>query len=103
MLRAFPPFCRWNLPTAEEVKFRLLRTKQWDADWWIEGGRHHIRISEKRAGHMDTVVCSMAHEMIHVHQKISKTETANTEHNAEFMRLAKAISKRYGWDPQLFV
>lgn len=103
MLRAFPPFNRWKLPESSEVKFHLAKTKKWDADWWIVGERHNIRISQNRAGHLNTVICSMAHEMIHAHQRAAKTETPNTAHNAEFLRLADAVAKRYGWDPKSFV
>jgi hypothetical protein len=85
LLRAFPPFNRWGLPTGAEVKFRLLRTKRWDADWWIEGGRHHIRLSEERAGHLDTVAMAIAHEMLHVVLKPVETivESAMGERFAE--------------------
>lgn len=103
LLLAFPPFDRWRLPPAAEVKFRILRTKRWDADWWIEGGRHHVRISENRAGHLNTITCAMAHEMIHVRQRVSRTETNGVEHNAEFKRIADRICRRYGWDFKQFL
>jgi hypothetical protein len=103
MLREFPPFCRWGLPPAEEVKFRLLRTKRWDADWWIEGGRHHIRLSEERAGHLDTVAMAIAHEMLHVKQRVDRTETNGVQHNEEFRRLGERICRRYGWDFKQFI
>jgi hypothetical protein len=102
-LRVFPPFNRWSLPPASQVKFRLLRTKKWDADWWIEGGTHHIRLSEGRAGHLNTIFCAMAHEMIHVKQRVARTETRGVEHNAEFHRLAERICRRYGWDFKQFI
>jgi predicted metal-dependent hydrolase len=45
----------------------------------------------------------MAHEMIHLKQGISKTETPNAVHNAEFWRIAKSVCKRFGWDEKTFV
>lgn len=103
MLLEWPPFNRWSLPAADEVKFRTLRTQRWDADWCIAGGTHHIRVSEGRAGHMDTIVQCVAHEMIHVRQRVAGTETRGVEHNAEFRRIALAVCKRYGWDVKQFL
>ncbi len=99
----WPPFDKWKLPKVEEVKFRILRTKHWDADWWIEGGKHHIRVSQGRAAHMNTILKCMAHEMIHVKQRSGGTETKGVDHNAEFQRLAHDICKRYGWDHKQFL
>ena len=45
----------------------------------------------------------MAHEMIHLHQRQARTETANTEHNAEFHRLTARLCRRYGWDEGQFI
>ena len=103
MLLAWPPFNRWSLPSADEVKFSILRTRRWDADWVIKGGTHHIRVSEGRAGHMDTIVQCVAHEMIHARQRVAATETRGVEHNAEFHRLASNLCKRYGWDVKQFL
>lgn len=97
MLRAFPPFCRWKLPPASEVKFHVLKTDKWQADWWIEGDRHHIRLSEKKHGHLESLIETMAHEMIHVRQKVNKTETKG-DHNAEFKRLSQIVCKALGFD-----
>lgn len=98
MLRAFPPYNRWQLPPAEEVKFHILKTTQLHADWGIAGGRHHIRVSKTKHGHLSSLVESMAHEMIHARQRIAKTETNGAEHNAEFHVLAKRVCKAFGFD-----
>jgi hypothetical protein len=45
----------------------------------------------------------MAHEMIHQYQQRERTETANTEHNAEFLRLAGVVCRHHGWDEKEFV
>ena len=97
MLRGFPPFSGWRLPPATQVKFHILKTDRWYADWWIEGDTHHIRISEKKHGHLNSLVESVAHEMIHIRQRISKTETKG-EHNSEYKRLALRVCKAFGFD-----
>ena len=73
-----------------------------DALWWIDGG-HHVELSAKRHGHLATVVSSMAHEMIHVRQRVHRTETSGVEHNAEFRRDAKLVCRRFGFDIGQFV
>jgi hypothetical protein len=103
MLRAWPPFHRWQLPPASEVKFRVARTRRWHAAWWIDGVQHHIEVSEKTHGHLSSVVASMAHEMIHVRQRIAKTETRGVEHNAEYLRLANRVCRIHGFDNGQFL
>jgi hypothetical protein len=103
MLRAWPPFHAWRMPPSSEVKFRVSKTRQWYAAWWIEGVRHHIEVSEKKHGHLASVVASMAHEMLHVYQRIARTETRGVEHNAEFIRLAKRVCAIHGFDPGQFL
>jgi hypothetical protein len=98
MLRQFPPFCRWRLPASDEVGFHVAKTSRWHAAWWIKDGVHHIEVSAKKHAHLDSLVASMAHEMIHIRQKVAKTETANTEHNAEFLRVSKRVCKALGFD-----
>jgi hypothetical protein len=97
MLRSFPPFCRWRLPHFSEVKFHVAKTDQWHAAWWIDGDRHNVEVSEKKHGRIDSLIESMAHEMIHIRQRVNKTETKG-EHNAEYKRLAKQVCKAFGFD-----
>lgn len=97
MLRAWPPFSRWKLPPADQVTFHVIRSKTAFGRWWIDGDRHHVEISEKLHGHMLGLVMTVAHEMIHMKQRISRTET-RAEHNAEFQRLAKRVCTIHGFD-----
>jgi hypothetical protein len=46
-----------------------------------------------------TLVETMAHEMIHARQQQARTCTPNTEHNAEFQRLAALVARHHGFDP----
>lgn len=103
MLRCFPPFHRWRLPPSSEVKFHVSHTDRWHAAWWIDGERHNIEISEKKHGHMHSLIASMAHEIIHVRQRIAKTETKGAEHNAEFKVLARRVCRAFGFDHGQFL
>ena len=101
MLRVFPPFSKWRLPPGSEVKFHVGRSKKYEALWWIDGDRHHIEITKPKHGHLVTLVASMAHEMLHVQQRLAGTET-RAEHNAEFDRLKLRVCKALGFDPGQF-
>jgi len=103
MLRAFQPFCWWRLPPASDVKFHVARTRKRHALWWIEGDTHHIEISATKHGWLSSLVETMAHEMIHVRQRVAKTETRGVEHNAEFMRIYPRVCARLGFDPGQFL
>jgi len=99
-LRATPPFVRWRLPHADEVELRVCRTRQWMG--LFDSGsddRSRISVSSARIGHTDTLLRSVAHEMIHLYQFERGTATAS-EHNAEFFRLAAQIARHHGFDPK---
>lgn len=98
MLRAFPPFDRWRLPPGKDVKFRVLRRKDFQAQWWIEGDRHHIDVCAPKHYRIDNLAATMAHEMLHVRQRLNGTETRGAEHNVEFNRLAALVCKKLGFD-----
>jgi hypothetical protein len=104
-LRSCEPLCRWKLPEADEVVFRVTRHKdryghQW-GDQRAPGGE--IALSEVNIGSSDKLLEKMAHEMIHHHQHLRGTETAGTQHNAEFKRLARAVCAVHLWDFKDFV
>jgi len=103
-LRAFAPFCGWKLPPADKVQFIVAKTRNYVAAHckYAYTDHHIIEVSEKMVGHFDGLAVAMAHEMIHMHQKIRRTTTPNTEHNAEWHKMAKRICRRFGWDEKAF-
>lgn len=105
-LRRFPPFNRYCLPPADQVRFGLVRKHDRAAEYIAfvrDPGQHLIRVNPDWAGHLDTVFSYMAHEMIHLHQRVKGLETSGVEHNADFRKKAARIAARYGWDPKRFV
>jgi hypothetical protein len=102
-LRATPPFSRWKLPLASEVEFRVIKQETVLGTHKVcpRQGHHVITISGARVGHTMTLLCTMAHEMIHLYQLEVGTATA-AEHNAEFRRLGKVVCRHHGFDPKEF-
>jgi hypothetical protein len=94
-----------NLPEASAVKFGVLRTKALHGDYTRYAGtdQHFLRVSTATHQHFNSLAATVGHEMIHVHQARAKTETANTQHNGEFIKLASLVCKTHGWDFGQFV
>ncbi|MBI3678442.1 MAG: SprT-like domain-containing protein [Proteobacteria bacterium] len=104
-LRRTPPFKNWRLPHADDVEFVVSRHPL-QLGYYRGISRdlhaHEIGISETCVGHTNTLLRTMAHEMIHQHQQRARSETANTEHNAEFKRLTRLVCRHHGWDEREF-
>lgn len=104
-LRTTPPFNKWQLPHADEVM--LVVSSHKGHVGYYRGPRrkinmHEIGISHACVGHTNTLLRTMAHEMIHQYQRRNRTETPHTEHNAEFTKLARVVCRYHGWDEKEF-
>ena len=94
-----PPFESWNLPDASDVVFKVVRDRSRHGRHYVVKGRQVIEISSGAVGHTMTLVQTMAHEMIHVHQ--DRTRMSRT-HGPAFMKLAQLVCKIHGFDPKAF-
>lgn len=101
-LRLTEPFSSWDLPEADEIKFVV--TNESGAYGWFrpEDGVPTIGVSAKNIGSTDYLLPLMGHEMIHLYQWLAKTTTSNTQHNAEFRRLAKKVCRAHEWSEKEF-
>lgn len=101
MLSVCEPFTKWNLPLPDEVDFivtdevDVMGTYVYDDN---EKYAHVITISSARCSFLETVIRTMAHEMIHASRHDTVTE-AWYKHDATFRRRAHAIGKELGFDP----
>jgi hypothetical protein len=102
-LRVSPPFCRWKLPHADQVMFRVMGTRDRFGHF---RGRHRkgrgedgfseIAISAGLVRSTDILIATMAHEMIHLYQ--DETGTARGHHNPAFLHLARRVCAVHGFD-----
>lgn len=102
LLQETQPFCRWNLPDSDDVVFRVARSHNNFGWHTFDGVQHGIAISAATVGTLDTLLKTMAHEMIHVHEHSTRSCKSNTEHSAAFKRWAAQVSKIHGFDPKSF-
>lgn len=97
-----PPFDRWNLPDAHDIIFRVTRHHdRWAHYRRTASGKPEIVISARFIQRTESLVETMAHEMVHLHQARAGMENA-AQHNAAFKKLAARICKIHGFDPGLF-
>ena len=99
MLRVLKPFSGWSLPTIDDVKFVVssdtdcLGTYVFDDE--LE--KHIITISKEKNGHLETVIKTMAHEMIHMKRYKSSHWD---KHDQVFRQYATKVAIELGFDPQ---
>lgn len=94
LLRTCPPFIGWKLPDVSDVKFAVIRGKHVYGD--CDG--ETLRVSSGKHGQLQTLLMTVAHEAIHLHQFRAGLNAPNTEHNADFWRRAKRVCAIHGWD-----
>ncbi len=102
-LCATAPFKSWNLPDGEDINFVVIKGRDTDARIWFENKRPHIGISSARNGHTITVLSSIAHEVIHLHEDRCKIRHRGANHHSlAFRKWAAEVCAIHGFDPKLF-
>jgi len=103
-LAACEPFCKWNLPDSDDIKFRVIRSNKVFAQYVYDGG-HTIEVSSANVGHTKTLMETMAHELIHLHLRLTGMESKSSNpnvHNMPFRKLAAQACRVHGWDLKAF-
>lgn len=97
-----PPFNKWNLPESADIEFKIIRSIHFRG-WYSTNanGRHVIAISSRCIGRTTSLLETMAHEMVHLHQGDVRMETKGI-HNRAFWILAERVCRYHGFDPRLF-
>lgn len=98
-LDATEPFNEWGMPDSEDVAFRILKTKERTADYRFNAGKHEIRLSENGVGHTASIAETVAHEMIHLRQKMLGLKQL---HGRAFKKMSVAVCASHGFDPKTF-
>ena len=99
MIAATPLMSKWGLPESEDVKFKLVARKKYFGRYIYDGGNHTIEISTKSVGTFQTLISTMAHEMIHLHQSQLDLPVAD---DAAFDWFAETVCKELELDRLAF-
>lgn len=87
LLRETEPFCRWDLPPAEDVRFKVIHRLSHRGSCDRSAGV--IKISDRLHGRLSKVLETMAHEMCHMR------DTSRAHHGREFKLLAQQVCKHH--------
>ena len=100
-LRTCRPFRRWKLPPSEQVHFRVITTPAFYGQYISLGDTHQIDVSARKCTHLSTLLMTMAHEMLHLAQRVRKRDRGG-EHNADFQKWARVVCNEFGFDAGSF-
>lgn len=100
-LNETPPFNRWNLPDGDDVVFRVVRDRTVYGWHDLHRGKHVVAVSSATVGQTITLLKTVAHEMVHMHERGSSA-ACRTGHSAAFHRWAEQVCKYHGFDPKAF-
>ena len=95
------PFSAWNLPPSEDVTFLVIRKADRYAHYQMVDGVHTIAVSAKFVGRHETLLSTMAHEMIHLHCVAAGIRMRNP-HGKAFQKLADEVCKIHEFDRRIF-
>lgn len=106
LLRALPPFCDWNMPAAQSVRFRMTRADDCYGYYTNTRGPA-IHIHESNNDTLDKLMRTMAHEMVHLKEAPKPavkylSSQSNYRHGKEFRELADQVCAALGFDPEKF-
>ena len=92
------PFNEMPFPPAKKVEFVIVNKPDLYGEYSPEP--HTITISKGKCSHLDTVIKTLLHEMIHqiIYIKYPKSEKY-LSHKGEFTSLQKKVAKQFGFDP----
>lgn len=99
-LNVTEPFRRWNLPDAEDITFTVANDRNHHG--WLTTKRRRkprLTISAAAVGQTLSLMATMAHEMIHLHQYLTGMPLT---HGSAFDKLKAEVCRRHGFDPKAF-
>ncbi len=101
-MRALPPVCRWRLPPADAVEFRIAarRDIHGELTHWLHDGTHIITVSSETIGHTKTLLEALGHELVHMRQYLKSRDWHS--HGEAFQRDARLLCRYHGFDPKAF-
>lgn len=105
LLRTCKPFLGWRLPEVGDVEFEVIRGQQGGRSdaFFADCDGETIRVARSTHGQLSTLLQSVAHEAIHLHQMRNGLETKGVKHNADFRKRSARVCRLHGWDLRTFV
>jgi len=98
----FPPFDNYKFPPPSKVEFVVTSSVELYGEYQPceSGDPHIITISTGKCSHLDTVVKTLMHEMIHMALYLEQPKGDYHSHKGRFSKLQKQVARIYGFDPK---
>ena len=68
VIAASPTLQGWNLPGSDDIKFMVVSSKRFYGRYKYDGGTRIIEVSKTSVRTFPTLVCTIIHEIVHLHQ-----------------------------------
>jgi len=96
----FPIFNEFKFPPATKVDFVIVNDPDLYGQYCPDP-MHTITISTAKCGHLQTVMMTLMHELIHmaIYLESPKSEKY-VSHKGRFKQLQKRVALKYGYDPK---
>lgn len=98
LLRSMPPFNKWNLPPAHKIKFKVRHDLDLLGHMYMKPFK--MEIGTKHQEHFESVLTTVAHEMVHLSLFIDGCPSFNQHRKAFRMKTAQ-IGDLYGFDRKM--
>ena len=96
MLNQMKPFKTWDLPNTAYINFVVTDEEDAYGSYVFDDDIHIITISKAKCSHFETILKTLAHEMIHC----KRYKTRNWDkHDKVFRKYASQIADEFGFDP----
>lgn len=104
-LKTTPPFKRWRLPSSNKIEWIITRNKTYMGRCTSYSDKHDkftIEISLVKCTNTESLIETIAHEMVHMRQRISKGFRKELGHGGDFSRMADQVCQKHGFNRDYF-
>ena len=102
MLCTVPPFDKWNMPDSDEMHFTVCRSPN-KLGWCVfSKNKWSVAISIGTVTRLNLLICTMMHEMIHVHEGNVNIDRNDVQHSRAFKKWAAQVCDIHNLDPYIF-
>ena len=95
MLCQIKPFNHWEMPNTACIKFNVTSEEDAYGTYIFDDDMHLITISKAKCSHFETILKTLAHELIHCKRYKSRNWD---KHDKIFRNYAAQIADEFGWD-----
>ena len=104
-LKTTPPFKRWGLPSSHKIEWMITRNNGYMGrctSYNHTDNKFTIEISLVKVTNTESLIETMAHEMIHMRQRIVNGFKSSQGHGKDFQKMADQVCRKHGFNRDYF-